>query len=60
VNNYEIRLHSRKNASPEIHHLMQFSDFAAIRKAVKLAAGQKLEVWRNSDCIYVDERPQAS
>jgi hypothetical protein len=56
MNSYEISLHKQQNTAPQIRHLTQVSDFAAIRKARQIAAGEKVEVWRDADCIYADER----
>lgn len=60
MNTYEVRLHKNPDLPPQILYLTQVSDFAAIRTARRMAAGERLEVWRDRECIYVDDHSPAS
>jgi hypothetical protein len=51
MQDYEIRLLGSN--TPSIHLTSQASDFAAIRRALRLAAkADGVEVWRGFDCVY--------
>lgn len=51
MHEYEIRI-LQANGSPAILTCeIQFSDFAAIRSARKMADGRLFEVWRGLECI---------
>ena len=57
MQDYEIRLLGSN--TPSIHLTSQASDFAAIRRALRLAAkADGVEVWRGFDCVYATSRPQ--
>ena len=52
MENYEIRI-VRNGRGPFIYACPHTSDFAAIRRAQRLAEeGDVVEVWRGLDCVY--------
>jgi hypothetical protein len=56
---YEIRLVTRDYQTSGVVHIMQASDFAAIRRARATPLGDGgIEVWRGLDCIYANYRQQ--
>jgi hypothetical protein len=53
MSSYEIRLCKREGIASEVIRVRRVSDFAAIRNARAIAkAGDSVEVWRGSECIY--------
>jgi hypothetical protein len=51
---YEIRILRKKTHAPVIYACAQASDHAAVRRAQSLCReGDRVEVWRGLDCVYV-------
>jgi hypothetical protein len=49
---YEIRILRTDGRAAIITYEIQLNDNAAIRSALKIANGRKVEIWRGMDCIY--------
>jgi hypothetical protein len=49
---YEIRILRADGRAAIITYEIQLNDNAAIRSALKIANGRKVEIWRGTDCIY--------
>ena len=53
---YEIRILKTDRTASSIFMTSQASDYAAIRRALRLASdGNAIEVWRGMDCVYSDD-----
>jgi hypothetical protein len=54
---YEIRLLKADGKPSSVFATSQASDYAAVRRALRLAAEQDgVEVWRGMECVYSDDR----
>ncbi len=52
MHDYEIRVLNSKFSSSAFIEVMEPSDDAAIRSAMRLANGRAVEVWRDIECVY--------
>jgi hypothetical protein len=60
MDNYEIRIITRDQAIA-VHRGEHISDHAAIRRGHVLAeAGDQVEIWRGTHCIYAGEKLPAT
>ena len=56
MDNYEIRIVKRDRAIA-VHRSEHICDHAAIRRGHILAkAGDQVEIWRGTQCVYADRR----
>lgn len=56
MNGYEIRILDKNRDTKMTVHAAHVSDFAAVRSARKLAGSLAVEVWRDLECIYRDQK----
>jgi hypothetical protein len=56
MDRYEIRI-VKAGRLPFINEISQVSDYAAIRRACRLAKdGDTVEVWRGLECVYATKQ----
>ena len=52
MHDYEILILDRNRRPSTMVEMMEASDDAAIRCAMRFARGRDIEVWRDLDCVY--------
>ena len=61
MSSYEIRLRKRITDPEAVYRVRRVSDFAAIRKAKKMAGTDGIfEVWKGDECIYAASQQTAA